>query len=75
MLLSSSVLVNAVLFVLGGVWCKEVLARFPRDLAEFRAQDWPERIPNMIIWAVTAGLLLWMSSAVWGVGTSILSGS
>ena len=74
MLLSSNVVVNAVFLVLGGVWCKEVLTRIPRDKAEFKAQDWSDRTPIVVIWVVTAGLLLWILGAVWSVGAGILSG-
>lgn len=73
MLLSSNVIVNAVLLVLGGVWCKVVCARIPRDLAEFKAQDWSDRTPIVVIWVVTAGLLLWILGAAWSVGAGILS--
>lgn len=74
MLLSSNVLVNAVLLVLGSVWCKKVIARIPRDVAEFKAQDWSDKTPIVVIWVVTAGLLFWILGAAWSVGAGILSG-
>ena len=74
MLLSSNVLVNAVLLVLSGVWCKKVFARIPRDVAKFQAQDWSDKTPIVVIWVVTAGLLLWILGAAWSVAASILSG-
>ena len=74
MLLGPATLVNAVLLVLGVVWCKEIFGRLPREVAEFRGQDWPDRIPSLAIWALTVGVIVWMSRTIWAVATGILSG-
>lgn len=60
-MLSFGLLWNAVLLVGGGIWCKEVVARLPRDLREFRQhQDAAPRLAMGAIWVLTVGIAWWI---------------
>jgi hypothetical protein len=54
MFLTSGVIVRAVLFVFGLVWCQQMFRRWRADLEEFRSSaDFPTRAGIAIPWLVT----------------------
>jgi len=56
---------NAVLLVLGILWCREVFGRFATDLEEFRqSQDSAERGAIALWWVVTVLIVLLMANFV-----------
>jgi len=60
-MLSPGTLVNAVFVVGGLVWCKEVVARFRIDLAEFRdSADGSRRLAIGAIWMLTLAIAAWL---------------
>ena len=53
------------LFIFGGYWCYEVIARLQDDIAEFRQADEPgTKISIIIIWLIT----VLIATALLGVG-------
>ena len=55
---------NAVLFVLGAIWCWHVLRRTSKDWSELQSSpSRDERIAIVAIWAVTLFLGVWMVGA------------
>ncbi len=66
-MLNFGVITQAVVLVLSLVFCKEIVLRFPSDLAEYRTADTATRIPIAIWWGVGAFLLLLAGSMIWTV--------
>lgn len=63
MLLDFGVVWNAVLLVLGILWCREIFGRFAADLEEFRhAEDAAERGAIALWWVVTVVIVLLMAN-------------
>jgi len=59
MLLNFGVVINAILVVVGIVWCREMLGRWRRDFAEIRApKDPADRQALVFLWVVTALIVL-----------------
>ena len=50
------------LFILGAIWCKEVIERFRSDVTEFReAKATGDRAAIGVIWLLTLGIMILMS--------------
>jgi hypothetical protein len=59
MYLNFGLLINAVLMVGGILWCREMLGRWRKDLAEYKtAKDASTRQVIVILWGVTALVVL-----------------
>lgn len=59
MLLDFGIVLNAILVVVGLVWCREMFGRWRRDLAEIRAPNDPtDRQVLVFLWIVTALVVL-----------------
>lgn len=55
MFLDFGILANAVLVVLGILWCREMFGRWRKDLEEYRtAKDASARQATIILWGATA---------------------
>lgn len=67
-MLNFSLVIHAVLLVLGILWCREILMRLPGDLEEWRtADDSSEHAVLAIFWIVTAAIVVWMAIYVIGL--------
>jgi hypothetical protein len=76
MFLSPWNLVQAILFALGIWWCKEILSRWRDDLAKMRQpDDQADRVVIVILWCLTALVLLLCVRFAWNIGESIVHGS
>lgn len=59
MLLDFGIVLNAILVVVGIVWCREMFGRWRRDLAELRnPKDPADRQALVFLWVVTAVIVL-----------------
>lgn len=59
MFLDFGAIINAILVVVGIVWCREMFSRWRRDLAEFRApKDPTDRQVLVFLWIVTAVIVV-----------------
>jgi hypothetical protein len=55
MFLNFGIVINAILLVLGVLWCREMFGRWRRDLDEFRnTKDASTRQVLIALWVVTA---------------------
>ncbi|HEV2318205.1 MAG TPA: hypothetical protein VGV18_00535, partial [Verrucomicrobiae bacterium] len=56
-------------------WCKEIFSRLPEDLAKMREpDDQADRVVVMILWSVTALVLLLCVKFALNIGGSIFQG-
>jgi len=60
---------SVILIILGTWWCREVIERLPRDIAELRAGDWADRSAIVVVWALTVAI----ASAMVGVLVEIVT--
>jgi hypothetical protein len=68
-------LVQAILFVLGMWWCKEIFSRWRDDLAKMREpDDKADRAVIVILWSITALILLLCARFALGIGENIVRG-
>ena len=75
MFLSPWNLIQAILLALGIWWCKEMLSRWRDDLAKMRApDDQADRAVIIILWSITALVLLLCVRFAWNIGESIVRG-
>lgn len=59
MFLNFGVVINAILVVLGLLWCREMFGRWRNDLAEYQgAKDASARQALIVLWVVTAVILV-----------------
>lgn len=59
MYLNFGLLINAALMVGGVIWCREMLGRWQKDVADYKdAKDASTRQAIVILWAVTALVVL-----------------
>lgn len=59
MFLNFGVVINAILVAVGILWCREMLGRWRRDLAEIRnPKDPADRQALVFLWVVTAVIVL-----------------
>ena len=66
-MLNFSVLLQALFFVFGLVWCCQILKRLPQDVAEFCAGSGTERTVITMFWGVTAIVGVCMADFVIGL--------
>ena len=66
-MLTPGLLFNAVLFVLGIVWCRHVVVRLPDDLAEFRdpSTNGTDRRVIAFFWLITAFVVWALLDFAW----------
>ena len=63
--LNSANVLRAVLLLAGCVWCREVLQRFRKDVAELRGSGDPaSKAAIVVIWLTTLALVVWMLGAL-----------
>ena len=75
MYLNFGMLVQAILFVLGIWWCKEILSRWRDDLAKVREpDDQADRVVVIIFWIITVLVLLLCVRFALNIGGSIVHG-
>lgn len=68
MLLDFGVVINAILVVVGIVWCREMFGRWRRDLAEIRApKDPTDRQVLVFLWALTAVIVVLLVNFAFGL--------
>lgn len=68
MFLDFGIVVNAILLVLGILWCREMFGRLPKDLEEYRtAQDPSVRQTLMILWIATGLIVLLLVNFLVGI--------
>lgn len=68
MLLNFGVVFNAVLIVLGILWCRQVFGRWRRDLDEFRStKETSTRIVLIVIWFLTANITVFLLNSFAGI--------
>ena len=71
---SFGVFLQAVLLVLGLLWCKEILGRLRSDIARLReSEETAEKGVIIFLWVVTAVILLLIVRFVLGLASGILS--
>ena len=69
-MLSFGVVTQAVLLVLAIVWCHQMLGRWRSDLQELRSRaDSNEKGVIVILWSVTACVLVFAVSSVGGIAS------
>jgi hypothetical protein len=75
MFLNFGIILNAILFALGVVWCKEIFGRFRSELARFRiTKDSAEKGVIVFFWVLTAVILLLMVNFAGGLVMNFASG-
>jgi len=75
MYLNLGMLVQAILFVLGIWWCKEIFSRWRDDLAKMRnPEDQADRLVVVIFWCITVLVLLLCVRFALNIGGSIMRG-
>jgi len=68
MFLNFGIFLDAVLLVLGVLWCREMFGRWRRDLDEFRTtKNASVRQASAILWAVTALVVVLMINFFVGI--------
>ena len=75
MFLSPWNLAQAILFALGIWWCKEIFSRLRDDLAKMRKpDDRADRPVIILLWGVTAVILVLCVRFALSIGTKIMDG-
>lgn len=68
MFLNFGVVIDAVLMVLGILWCREMFGRWRKDLAEFRsAKDAATRQALVLVWGITALIVVLLLNFFLGI--------
>jgi hypothetical protein len=68
MFLTFGLVIDAVLVVLGILWCREMFGRWPKDVAEYRStKDASTRQVLMILWGITALIVLMLINFFVGI--------
>ena len=64
---------KVLLYVLGAIWCKEVIGRFHSDVTEFKgARDAGHKGVIVFIWMLTLGIMILMATvAVYTIVTIV----
>ena len=72
MFLTFGVVIDAILFAFGVLWCREMFGRWRNDLAEFRTtKDSSARTVTMILWGATALIVLLLVNFAVGIVRAI----
>jgi hypothetical protein len=72
MFLNFGIVVNAVLIVLGILWCREMFGRWRRDLDEFRTtKDASTRQALMVMWLLTTVIVVLLLNCFVGILTNV----
>lgn len=58
-------LINALLFGLGVLWCGAIFKRLPSDLSEFKRGDATGKSVILFYWGITVVVLLFLVSFLW----------
>ena len=66
-MLTFGILVDAVLFVLAIVWCKQIFARFAADVSEVREGPSLDRNVILVFWVITLLVVVWVVTFVIGL--------
>ena len=67
-LLNFGIVADAIVFVLGVVWCRQMLGRWRHDLEEFRTTtDNNVRLVLAFLWGLTAVILVALLASVAGI--------
>ena len=75
MYLNFGMIVQAILFVLGIWWCKEILSRWREDLEKLRKpEDQADRVVVIIFWILTALALFLCVRFALNIGERIMYG-
>ncbi len=67
-----SLLIQALLLVLGCWWCKEIFGRLREDVGELKEPDGVRRAVIVGMWVATAVILFFMMSFVWALVVPIV---
>ena len=68
MFLNFGILVNAVLLVLGTLWCREMFGRWHKDIEQYRtAKDASTRQALIIVWGITALIVVFLLNSLGGI--------
>ncbi len=67
------VVINAILLVLGLVWCKEVAGRWRDDVDELRSGNRTRQVVTVGIWLVTIGIISWIVALAWTLIRNIIN--
>lgn len=72
MFLNFGIVINAVLMVLGVLWCREMFGRWRRDLDEFRStKDSSTRQVLIVLWLLTAIIVILLVNFFVGILRSV----
>jgi hypothetical protein len=72
MLLDFGIVINAVLLVMGLLWCREMAGRWRSDLDEFRSTKDPgARHVLIVLWALTGVIVVLMLDFLVGILISV----
>jgi len=72
MFLNFGIVINAILLVLGVLWCREMFGRWRRDLDDFRStKDASTRQVLIALWVVTALIALLLINFFIGILANI----
>lgn len=64
--------INAILLVVGLLWCKEVLGRWRNDVDELRTGDRTRQVVTVVIWLFTLVIIVWIVNFVWAIVGNII---
>ncbi len=72
---SFGLVLNAILFVAGVWWCKEVLGRWRDDVEELReVEEMPRKAVIVIIWLLTIVIAVYVLNFGYHLAASIVTG-
>ena len=64
--------INAILLVVGIVWCKEVFGRWRNDVDDLRTGDRTRQIVIVVIWLLTVGIMFLVVNFLWAIVGNII---
>ena len=68
MFISSGSLITIALLIIGILWCRAIIKRFPKDLAEFKKPEDSSVRPVIIFyWVITFCFVLYIILIVWSI--------
>ncbi len=73
MFISFNDLITIAVLIIGLFWCKEIFARLPRDIRDFKnKKEGTTRLVIVFFWVITAGFVLFAVVFIWGLVFRIL---